>query len=298
MAGVSVLILTLNEEANLPGCLASVAWSDDVVVLDSGSSDRTIDLARAAGARVYRRRFDDWSSHQNWALTTIAFRNPWVFNIDADERMPPDLAREACRVAALAGPGMAGYYCGRSNLFLGRPIPRAMPPVPVMRLLRPGRVGFRRRVHPVPVLDGTAGYLRGRLLHDNTSRGLGDWIDRHNRYAALEAAEMLDLPDGRAWFQLAAAVLAGRDPAHRRTALKALSGRLPARPLAKFLYLYMLRGGFLDGRAGLAYCLLQAFYELMIVLKAEEISLTAQGGATGAPPCAAGPSPSDRPGPR
>lgn len=271
MAGVSVLILTLNEEANLPGCLASVGWCDDIVVLDSGSADRTVGIARKAGARVCRRGFDDWSSQQNWALSEIPFRHPWVFNIDADERMPAGLAREVARTAALAGPEMAGYYCGRTNLFLGRPIPRAMPPVPVMRLLRPGRVRFRRRVHPVPVLDGRAGYLGGRLLHDNTSRGLGDWIDRHNRYAALEAAETLDLTGrGLPPVRQLAAALAGADPAARRTALKALSGRLPARPLAKFLYLYLLRGGFLDGKAGLAYCLLQGFYELMIVLKAEE----------------------------
>lgn len=270
MAGVSVLIPTLNEEANLPGCLASVGWCDDVIVLDSGSGDRTADIARAAGARVFRRGFDDWSSHQNWALSSLPFRHPWVFHMDADERMTAGFVEEVLRVAACAGPEMAGFYCGRSNLFLGRPIPRAMPPAPVMRLLRPGRVRFRRRVHPVPVLDGKAGYLRSRLVHDNTSRGLGDWIERHNRYAALEAAETLDLLERGPPASVLAAALAKRDPAARRAAMKALSCRLPGRPLAKFLYLYLLRAGFLDGRAGLAYCLLQAFYELMIVLKAEE----------------------------
>jgi glycosyltransferase involved in cell wall biosynthesis len=91
---IGVLILTLNEEQNLPGCLESVRWCGDVVELDSFSVDRTVDDTRAAGARVVQRRFDNWSAHQNWAHANIRFAHPWVFYLDADERMTPDLRAE------------------------------------------------------------------------------------------------------------------------------------------------------------------------------------------------------------
>lgn len=270
MTGVSILVPTLDEETNIAACLACVAWSDDVVVLDSHSGDRTVEIARAAGARVVMRRFDDWSSHQNWALETIGFRHPWVFHLDADERMGPRLAAEIQETAASAPPEVAACYCGRRNLFMGRWIRHAMPPVPVLRLFRPGRVRFRRLVHPVPVVDGRCRHLASLLDHDNTSKGVGEWIRRHNRYSDLEAAEaLLAASRGRP----DRASLASRDPVERRRALKALSARAPCRPLVKFLYMYLGQRGFLDGKAGFAYCVLQAFYEYMIVLKEAELRL-------------------------
>ncbi|MEQ1795344.1 MAG: glycosyltransferase family 2 protein, partial [Nitrospira sp.] len=115
---VSILILTLNEEANLPDCLRSVGWSDDIVVLDSFSSDRTVAIAEERGARVVQRRFDNWAAHQNWALEQIPFKHPWVFYLDADERMTDELRDELIAIANEVTRPEAAFYCGRRNMFM------------------------------------------------------------------------------------------------------------------------------------------------------------------------------------
>src|SRR5579864_8855715 len=97
---ISVLILTKNEELDLPGCLESVRWSDDVHVLDSFSTDRTLEIARAANASVTQHAFEDWAAQKNWALKNIAYKHPWVFCLDADERVTPELARNLAQAAA------------------------------------------------------------------------------------------------------------------------------------------------------------------------------------------------------
>lgn len=271
---ISVLILTLNEEANLPDCLESVKWSDDIVVLDSFSADRTVKVAEEQGARVVQRRFDNWSAHQNWALEQIPFKHPWVFYLDADERMTDELKQELLAIARDPSGAPVAYYCGRQNMFMGRWIKHAMPPGMVMRFFRPPLVRFQRLVNPVPVIDGPHGYLRGMLVHYNFSKGIAEWIEKHNRYSSLEALEGMKVihqsPEGP--LQLFTA-----DRARRRRALKELSFRLPWRPFVKFLYLYLLQRGYLDGRAGLTYCVLQSFYEYMIVLKMRELERQGQG---------------------
>lgn len=271
---VSILILTLNEEANLPDCLQSVKWSDDIVVLDSFSTDRTVKIAEEGGARVVQRRFDNWSAHQNWALEQIAFKYPWVFYLDADERMTPELRDEVLAIGQTAGRREVAFYCGRRNMFMGRWIKHAMPPGMVMRFFRPPSVRFERLVNPVPVINGPHGYLRGLLDHYNFSKGIGEWIDKHNKYSHLEALEGIKLLRREAGPQ---PTVFSIDPALRRRALKNLSFRLPWRPLVKFLYMYVGKHGWLDGRAGFAYCVLQAFYEYMIVLKMRELERKAQG---------------------
>lgn len=270
---VSILILTLNEEANLPDCLRSVAWSDDVVVLDSFSGDRTVEIARERGARVVQRRFDNWAAHQNWALEQIPFKHPWVFYLDADERMTPELRDELLAIAKEGDRQEVAFYCGRRNMFMGRWIKHAMPPGMIMRFFRPARVRFERLVNPIPVIDGAHGYLRGMLDHYNFSKGIGEWIDKHNKYSQWEALEGTKLLRREAGPQ---PTVFSADPALRRRALKNLSFRLPWRPLVKFLYMYVAKRGWLDGRAGFAYCVLQAFYEYMIVLKMRELRQSAR----------------------
>ena len=271
---VSILILTLNEEDNLPACLQSVKWSDDIVVLDSYSSDRTVTIAQGVGARVVQRRLDNWAAHQNWALDHIPFKHPWVFYLDADERMTEELKDEILAIASDSSRASVAYYCGRRNLFMGRWIKHAMPPGMVMRFFRPSRIRFQRLVNPTPVIDGPHGYLREMLVHYNFSKGITEWIEKHNRYSLLEAYEgmrLLHAPSGEQ------PSLFGSDPALRRRALKNLSFRLPWRPFLKFAYLYLLQGGVLDGRPGLTYCVLQSFYEYMIVLKMRELERREHG---------------------
>jgi hypothetical protein len=152
-----------------------------------------------------------------------------------------------------------------------------MPPGMIMRFFRPDRVRFERLVNPVPVIDGSHGYLRNLFEHHNFSKGLSEWIDKHNRYSQMEAIEGMKL---LASARPSLGRLLGRDPFDRRKALKELSFRMPCRPLAKFLWMYVLKRGFLDGRAGFTYCRLQAMYEYMLVVKMAELSRHARGEPT------------------
>lgn len=271
---VSILILTLNEEVNLAECLQSVKWSDDIVVLDSFSTDRTVKIAEEMGARVVQRRFDNWSAHQNWALEEIRFSHPWVFYLDADERMTEELKEELLTVANDESRTSVAYYCGRRNMFMGRWIKHAMPPSMIMRFFRPPFVRFQRLVNPVPAIDGAHGYLQGMLVHYNFSKGIAEWIEKHNRYSSLEALEGMKLIHQRSTDEPG---LWAADRALRRQALKNLSFRLPGRPLIKFCYLYLWQRGWLDGMQGFTYCVLQSFYEYMIVLKMRELGRQESG---------------------
>ena len=270
---VSVLVLTLNEEINIGACLRTLAWSDDLVVLDSLSSDRTAELARAAGARIVERRFDNWSAHQNWAVANIAFRHPWVLYLDADERCPPDLAEEVLGKAR-ADATEAAFRLRRKDFYMGRWLRHAqLYPTWLVRLFRPERVRFERLVNPVTVVDGPTGELGSHILHYPFSHGVAHWFDRHNRYSDFEALEAMKAEDGG----VAVGKLLSRDPLERRRALKRLFVRLPARPFLKHAYYLLWRRGFLDGHAGLAYAKLQATYEYMIDCKRRELERQQRG---------------------
>lgn len=270
---VSVLVLTLNEEINIGACLESLAWSDDIVVLDSLSTDTTRSIAEERGARVVTRAFDNWSAHQNWAVTNIEFRHPWVLYFDADERCPPDLRDEVLERARADTPE-AAFRVRRKDFFMGRWLRHAqLYPTWLVRLFRPKQIRYERLVNPVAVVTGSIGELRGHIVHYPFSHGVSHWIARHNRYSDMEAIEAAKVHartggGGALW---------SRDPNERRRALKDIFFRLPARPLVKFLYYYGWRRGFLDGRAGLTYATLQAIYEYMIACKAAELERRRRG---------------------
>jgi hypothetical protein len=221
------------------------------------------------------RPFDDWSTHQNWALASIPFRHPWVFYLDADERATPKLAG-AMRDAAAEPRGCAAFRLRRRDFFMGRQLRRVQATPHYIRLFRPERVRYARLVNPVTRVDGPVGDLGGCLDHYPFSRGISHWLARHNDYSTLEARQIV--ADRRAGRRpdLVRTLFAGPSPEARRACLKGLFHRLPARPLGKFVWLYLLKGGFLDGAPGLAYALLQSMYEYMIVLKTREIEA---GGA-------------------
>jgi glycosyltransferase involved in cell wall biosynthesis len=266
---VSVLILTLNEEINLARCLESVRWSDDVVVFDSFSSDRTVEIARQYEAHVIRRQFDNWSSHQNWAVENIQFKYPWVYYSDADEVVTPELAKAIDRIVRDQSLPEVAYGVLRKEMLWGRWLRRSsMYPVWILRLFRPDKIRWERLVNPVAVIDGPSGKIPEHIIHYSFSKGLGEWINKHNEYARLEAREALrtvrsGLVDFRGVFS--------RDPVRRRKALKALSFHMPFRPLLRFLYMYILRLGFCDGWPGLTYCRLIAMYEFLIDLNVTEL---------------------------
>lgn len=266
---VSALILTRNEEHNLPGCLDSVRWCDDVVVFDSNSTDNTIDIARSAGARVHQRAFDNYAAQRNAALEQVRFRHPWVMSVDADERIPPDLQAEVLHAAATAPPSVAAYRVRFRNYLLGRWIKHAsLYPTWVIRLFRPDRIRYEpRQTNAHPVVDGEVRPLRQHFDHLAFNKGLSAWFDRHNQYSSMEAVELLKSCGQR----LDAAGLVCSEPIRRRRAWKQLAYRLPARPLLVFTYLLLARGGLLDGGPGLTYCTLRGIYEYMIDVKVREL---------------------------
>jgi glycosyltransferase involved in cell wall biosynthesis len=253
----SVVILTLNEEKALPACLASLKGCNDIVVLDSGSTDATASLATAAGARVFSRPFDTFAGQRNYAQRGIAFRNPWVFHLDADERMTPGLDQE-CNSASERS-DLDGYRAAPKMMFEGRWVRHCTDfPAYQARFVRaPGfefvQVGHGQREAPGMRL----GTLRESYLHDLSIYGTEAWLAKHRQYARAEAARALQDASGKgSWGELVST-----DALARRRALKRLSFRLPLRPWLRFGYQYGLRGGFLDGRQGLRYCLLLARYE-------------------------------------
>jgi glycosyltransferase involved in cell wall biosynthesis len=276
---ISVLVLTKNEEQDLPGCLASVAWSDDVHVLDSMSTDRTVEVAREHGAQVTERPFDNWAAHQNWALKNVPFRHPWVFYIDADERVTPEL-REAMQTAVHTPGEAVAFQVERRDFLTGTWLRHVQVSAFYMRLFRPEKMRYERLVNPVSIPSGPVGRVRGYLDHFPFSKGISHWITRHNSYSTFEAQQIIgDLSadrEGAAEVSLTAAFFE-KDFHRRRYHQKALFYRLPGRPFAKFLLLYIAKRGFLDGRAGLTYSVLQSVYEYFIVLKTRELRGRASG---------------------
>ena len=272
---VSVLILTLNEEANIGPCIASLSWCNDVVVLDSLSADRTVEIAEANGARVMRRPFDSFASQRNHALDSMEFKHPWLFHLDADERLTEPLRRECFK--KVSQDQHSGYLVPSKMMFMGHWLKHAgMYPSHQMRLLKIGEVRFIQKGHGQR--EGEAkrgiGVMREPYLHYGFSKGLDDWFAKHIRYAGQEASDGLhELRNEHACLN----GLLSSDPVRRRRALKLLSVRLPFRPTLRFLYMYFWRMGFLDGMPGLTYCRLMAMYERMIVLKMKEIRRRAKG---------------------
>lgn len=276
-SGISVIILTKNEARDLPGCLESVAWCDDIHVYDSISTDATVEIAKAFGATVTQRPFDNWASHQNWGLANIRFKHPWVFYIDADERMTDKLVRSAKQAVASAGDVVA-FSIQRRDFFMGTWLKHVQTSPYYLRLFRPERMRYERLVNPISIPDGPSARIAGYLDHFPFSKGLDHWVARHNSYSTLEAMQIVENRRGQASFSLIKA-LTSRDFHERRFHQKEIFYRIPMRPLAKFLLLYVGKRGFLDGKAGLTYAALQSIYEYLIIVKTDQINRQDAAGA-------------------
>jgi glycosyltransferase involved in cell wall biosynthesis len=275
---ISVLILTKNEEQDLPGCLESVPWSDDVHVLDSGSTDDTRNIAIRAGANFVTRSTGDGpeffggneAEHKNWALANIPFNYRWVLHLDADERVTPELA--ASMRAAVSNLGDKVAFRVRRRDFWGKcALKHVQTSSHYMRLFRPDKMHYERLVNPVSIPDGPVGEVDGFLDHYPFSKGMSHWLSRHNSYSTLEADQIIKNRAKNQEFSLKKAFF-GKDFNERRFHQKELFYRMPARPLFKFLLLYVGKRGFLDGSVGFRYAALQALYEYMIVMKTRELT--------------------------
>jgi glycosyltransferase involved in cell wall biosynthesis len=265
----SIYILTYNEEIDIAACIESAMLSDDIIVVDSYSSDRTIEIARSYPVRIFQHPFESHGRQRTWMLESIPPKNEWVYILEADERMTPELFAECEQ--AIKHPDYIGYYVAERVMFMNRWIRRSTQyPRYQMRLFRHGKVWFTDYGHTErEVCNGQTSFLKETYPHYTCSKGLSRWIEKHNRYSTDEAKEtLLQLETGTlSWRNL----FFGKSEVERRRALKDLSLRLPARPLLRFFYMYFILGGCLDGQAGFAWCTLQAFYEYLILLKVWEI---------------------------
>src|SRR5262249_12592829 len=194
---VSVVILTLNEEINIPDCLASCAWCDDVHVLDSGSEDGTQGIARSLGAAVHEHPFESFGKQRNWAIDNIPLKHEWVFHLDADERFTPDLVAEMDRLLATKPPD-SGFHCPSKMMFMGRWLKRAGGyPTYQMRLFHKSRMRFKDYGHGQrEAVEAPLRRLREPYLHYSFSKGLYDWLGKQNRYSSLGAVEVVSRAGG------------------------------------------------------------------------------------------------------
>ncbi len=267
-APISVVILTVNEEVNIADCLASCRWCDDVHVLDSGSTDKTAEIAESCGARVHVHPFESFGDQRNWAIDHIPTRHDWIFHLDADERFTPQLV-EAMRDLLAGDAPQSGFHVPHKLMFMGRWLKRSGAyPTYQMRLFHKGRMRFCDYGHGQRELtNGQIGVLDEPYLHYVFSKGLDEWLDKHNRYSSLEAWQLLD---GRrdAW---SIPTLFSGHRVTRRRAWKEFSYRLPCRAALRWFVTLFVLGGVFEGRPAWAYARLVSMYEHMISLKLRQL---------------------------
>jgi len=270
---VSVLILTKNEQQDLPGCLASISWCDDIHVFDSFSDDKTVEIATEVGARITQRKFDNWSAHQNWGLANIVFKYPWVLYIDADERVSKSLREEILKAKLSESKDVAYEIQRRDFAWNGRWLKHAQMSPFYLRLFRPDKMRYERLVNPLSIPNGTVGSISGFLDHYPFSKGFKFWIQRHLSYADMEALTRFEDIGKGVSFSFKKAIFS-KDFSEKRYHQKGLFYKLPGRPIIKWCYMIFIRRAFLDGSAGITYATLQAIYEYFVVLKTKELLST------------------------
>jgi glycosyltransferase involved in cell wall biosynthesis len=266
---ISILILTKNEANDLPECLKSVSWSDDVHVFDSFSTDKTLEVARGGGARVTQRAFDGYASQRNAALHGVEFKHPWVLILDADERIPKATAQEMKEFVANAPEQIVACRLRRRDFLFGRWLKHAQISPFYVRLVRPAQVEYEREINEVLRVNGEIHELGGAFDHYPFSKGIAHWIEKHNLYSTMESREVLKVLGGAEKVSLPQ--LFQGDFNERRVHQKRFFYRLPGRPIIKWLYMVVGRRAFLDGMPGMTYATLQSIYEYMIVLKTREL---------------------------
>ena len=266
---VSVLILTYNEEKNIKRCLESVYWCNDVVVLDSYSNDSTEDIVREVGVRFLQRNFDDYAGQRNYGIYEIKYKYDWLFMLDADEVFSVELLEEIEHKLNDCDESICLFRLRRKDYFFGRWIKYSSTYSGLWlgRLMRIGSVWVQRSINEEYQTRGKVELLHSSLLHFPMNKGFHAWLEKHNRYSTMEA----ELQFNKFFHDWKIGDLINIDPAIRRKSLKAIVYSLPLRPVIVFMGLYFIKGGFLDGRQGLTYCILKTIYEYMIDCKVREL---------------------------
>jgi len=270
---ITVVILSHNEASNLPRCIDALQGGAEIVVLDDGSTDNSQAVARSRGARVVEHAFASFADQRNWAMAHAGLQNDWVLHVDADEVMTPEALREIGELLPALQVSKVGFL-PRKMMLGDRWLRRSADyPVYVARLIHQQGPRFVMRGHG-EVIDAppdAAVYLREPMLHYAWSKGWDDWQRRHARYARAEALRLLQEAETVAWRDVMQ-----RDAVRRRRAVRMLSFKLPFRAAQRFVYAYIVRGGFRDGIPGWQFSLAMARYERMITRDVKQLQRRAR----------------------
>jgi glycosyltransferase involved in cell wall biosynthesis len=273
---VSFLIPIKNEARNLPRCLASIAWADEVFVVDSQSADDSQAIAEQQGAAVVQFAFNGtWPKKKNWALENLPFKHEWVFILDADEVLPPETEAEVRAIVEDLSHPVVGYWINRRFMFMGRWLRHSYYPNWNLRFFRHKLGRYEKltgvdtqsgdnEVHEHVIVQGPTARLKSEMDH-YAFPDVGTFVEKHNRYSNWEARVAMERSAGAS----AGGLQMGAVGWKRR--IKALSHKLPFRPLLRFCYVYFGQMGFLDGIPGYYFARLHATYELLCVAKEYEL---------------------------
>lgn len=284
---LTVVILTRDEERHIARAIGSVAGiAERILVVDSGSTDRTVQIAQGLGAEVRVNPWRNYATQFNWALDQVPAGTGWVLRLDADEIVSPDLAARIAALLPTLPPEVEGVTCGRRMTFMGRPIRHGgLFPIRVLRLFRNGKGRCEDRWMDEHIkVSGQTADLDGEILDDNLN-SLTWWTAKHNSYASREVVDLLNLEHGFMPHDSVAALGHGQAGA-KRWIKERVYARLPGglRAFAYFAYRYLLRGGFRDGREGLAFHVLQGFwYRFLVDAKLAEVRRHMARHGVGAP---------------
>ncbi len=257
----SIIILSFNSQESIGETIRRAKKiSDDIQVVDSGSSDNTVAIVRESGVQLYHREFKNYGDQRNWAITNLPIRNPWQLHLDADENLTEELQMEILELPD--NPGVDGYFVKRFLTFMGRVLRHNLAPTWHLRLFRSGGGKCEEREYDQHFYcSGSTAQLKGALI-DDIKMSLRDWTSRHNRWADAEVKEILSRKSsGRIQASLAG------DIVQRKRYYRSFYDRAPrfVRPLALFFFRYVIKGGFRDGIEGLIFCTLQTFWFRFLV---------------------------------
>lgn len=263
---LAVIILSFNEEKNIAQALDSVVgWANEIIVVDSFSTDRTVEIAASYGCQIYQNRFESFSKQRNFAIEMIPIKSEWIFFLDADEWIPRELKLEIDD-RLTQNPTENGFFIKWRFIWMGKWIRRGYYPTWILRLFRKGAGRCEeRKVNEHFIVDGAVDYLLNDMIHED-QKGVGEWISKHNRYATFEALDLLEAEKHQDT-EYTRAKPFGTQAERKRWIRYSIWNRIPlfSRPFVYFIYRYVIRGGILDGRAAFIYHFLQAFWYPMLI---------------------------------
>ena len=271
---VSLLIPCKNEENNIARCIQSVQWVDEIFVVDSESSDKTIEIAESLGAKVVQFKYEGgWPKKKNWALENLPFTNEWVLILDADECLPPKAQNEIEEIVSNTHEKHSGYWINRRYFFLGKPLKHAYFPNWNLRLFKHKLGRYEKitdlstnsgdhEIHEHVVVQGSSGKLNSIIDH-HAFPTIESFVEKHNRYSNWEAVVESSTTDDESSLQ--------HDGVRGKRKLRRIFRKLPFRPTLRFLYVFLWQRGILDGWRGYVFSRLHAQYEYLSAAKAKAI---------------------------